>query len=113
MSQAKLVMLLGFWREKDRLCDVTVLLLLLIGCWLNLHLAWPFGLELTVLSVLLTKSPLTARQCASRIPNHFPLLCKAAVVDCRVSRQVTGVGSFDRGQPSGVVRCDCDVSQVL
>ena len=33
MSQAKLVMLLGFWREKDRLCDVTVLLLLLIG-WL-------------------------------------------------------------------------------
>ena len=31
MSQAKLVMLLGFWREKDRLYDVTVLFLL-IGC---------------------------------------------------------------------------------
>ena len=45
MSQAKLVMLLGFWREKDRLCDVTVLLLLLIGCWLNLLATHTFGLE--------------------------------------------------------------------
>ena len=46
MSQAKLVMLLGFWREKDRLfCDVTVLLLL-IGSWRNSALATrTFGLE--------------------------------------------------------------------
>ena len=29
MSQAKLVMLLGFWREKGRLCDVTMLLIVI------------------------------------------------------------------------------------
>ena len=45
MSQAKLVMLLGFWREKGRLRDVT-LLLLLIGSWRNSALASrTFGLE--------------------------------------------------------------------
>ena len=56
MSQAKLVMLLGFWREKDRFCDVTVLLLL-IG-WLGQPglATQTFGLEYNVLShsVLLT-----------------------------------------------------------
>ena len=93
MSQAKLVMLLGFWREKDRLCDVTVLLLLLIG-WLLLaqpgliHLVWNKMYFLNSHSVLLTKSPLTARQCAPAIPNHFPIITsalqgKAAVVDCQ------------------------------
>ena len=29
MSQAKLVMLLRFWREKGRFCDVTLLLIVI------------------------------------------------------------------------------------
>ena len=80
MSQAKLVMLLGFWREKDRLFSDVTVLLLLIGCSLHSALATrTFGLEYNVLShhVLLTKSALSARQCAPDIPNNFPITTSA------------------------------------
>ena len=81
MSQAKLVMLLGFWREKDRLYDVTVLFLL-IGCPGHSDI-W-FGIKCTFSFCFVDKVSTHCAAMRSWYSQQFSYhnLCKAALAEC-------------------------------